>query len=368
MNENSKAERLQPIGFVIFYLGVVPLILLRCKYNAKNDIMGALQFSLPSLNAEGFQNNFYDNLPDPSFDEYADDYKQKYLAAYHKRSRSMCVTLDLSIRHFKAFQRHIGGTLRTSQINKEVLDEFVQFMIYDEELRLNTIQNFLQSIKRLLTRAQQNYCKVDMSFKESKIRVVHPFKIALSEHELAMIYCCKGLTKPQQEVRDLFILSCFTGLRYSDAARLSRHNIQGNMIKIMTQKTKATVLIPIFYYTREILEKYEYNLPKARCIQYFNLALKVVCKKVGLTRLVEYDELIGDKIQTISRPLYKEISSHTARRTFVTTMLRNGVDALVIKEITGHKSLASFAMYDKTTQIEKVLTIPMRGLFSCPIK
>ena len=325
--------------------------------------MGALQFDLP-LNTTGLRSSIYDSLPDYVFNECATAYLNKFLETYRNRKRSTRVTIDLTIRHFVGFQKWIGETFMTSQIDKEVLDQYVQYLVYEKDLKANTVQNFLGTIKRILTRIQQSYIKVDISFKESKVKLIHPYKVALTEQELAAIFCFEDLTVPLQEVRDLFILSCFTGLRYSDASRLSAHNIKDNLISIMTKKTKASVLIPIFTYTRLILEKYNYNLPHARCIQYFNKALKVVCKKVGLTRKIEYEEVKGDDIRVVSRPLYQEISSHTARRTFITTMLRNNVDALVIREITGHKSLASFALYDKTTQKEKIAKVPMRGLYS----
>ena len=55
----------------------------------------------------------------------------------------------------------------------------------------------------------------------------------------------------------------------------------------------------------------------------------------------------GKEINEENIPFYKRISSHTARRSFITIMLNQGVPAKVIMSITGHTSLSVFIAYYK---------------------
>jgi len=57
--------------------------------------------------------------------------------------------------------------------------------------------------------------------------------------------------------RDLFLVGCWTGLRYSDYSRLNvEEHIHGDFIDILTKKTNTQVAIEITEELRKIMEKY----------------------------------------------------------------------------------------------------------------
>ena len=65
------------------------------------------------------------------------------------------------------------------------------------------------------------------------------------------------------KVRDLFIIGCFTGLRFSDLIQLRQENIinDGNLARIRTQKTGEIVVIPLNKHVKQILTKYNGKIP-----------------------------------------------------------------------------------------------------------
>lgn len=64
-------------------------------------------------------------------------------------------------------------------------------------------------------------------------------------------------------VRDLFLVGCWTGLRFSDFSRIAPENIKGDFIEIETQKTAEPVVIPIHTTVKQIMKKYKGKYPNS---------------------------------------------------------------------------------------------------------
>jgi integrase len=74
----------------------------------------------------------------------------------------------------------------------------------------------------------------------------------------------------KETIRDYFVISCCIALRYSDVIRIRKEYIKDGFIEMNTIKTGTPVIIPISTLVQNILDKYNYNLPKAPCNQIFN--------------------------------------------------------------------------------------------------
>jgi integrase len=89
--------------------------------------------------------------------------------------------------------------------------------------------------------------------------------VYLNEKELAVIYALDlSDDKQLEEIRDVFITGCFTGLRYSDLSTLSPEHVDletGN-INLKQRKVHKAVVIPMIDYVPDILKKYNYDLKK----------------------------------------------------------------------------------------------------------
>ena len=76
--------------------------------------------------------------------------------------------------------------------------------------------------------------------------------------------------------------------------------------------------------------------------------MKEVCRIAGITEETSITHTIAGKRTKENFPKYELVSAHTARRSFATNMFESGVPALVIMQITGHKTEKAFLSYIKT--------------------
>jgi integrase len=162
-----------------------------------------------------------------------------------------------------------------------------------------------------------------------------------------------------ENVRDLFVFGCYTGLRFSDftAVKLQDIDLEEKLIEIQTQKTKELVAIPIYPITEQIIAKYkdktQNSLPTPISNQKFNIYIKEVAQRLNTlnTQISEELWLNGKKVvRTVSK--WEKVSSHTARRSFATNMFILGYRAQMIMKITGHRTESSFMAYLKMSPRE----------------
>ena len=152
------------------------------------------------------------------------------------------------------------------------------------------------------------------------------------------------------KVRDTFVFCCYTGLRYSDAAKLSRADIGDGYIDIVTQKTSDRIRIELNAHSSAILERYKNDTYGDHALpMYSNQRSNVILKEIGElcnisapVRIVSYS---GSRRSEKVLPKWQLLSFHAARRTFVVTALQLGIPAEVIIRWTGHKNFDALKPY-----------------------
>ena len=150
-------------------------------------------------------------------------------------------------------------------------------------------------------------------------------------------------------MRDLFLVGCFTGLRFSDFSILKTDQIKDGYIEIKEQtKTGNPVVIPIHKVVQNIINKHDGNLPRAITNQKFNQYLKEVGIKVPSLHN-HFDTTITKGGLKISKRLkkYELLTTHSARRSFATNEYLNGTPTITIMAITGHRTEKAFMRYIK---------------------
>jgi len=181
--------------------------------------------------------------------------------------------------------------------------------------------------------------------------------VYLTNEEIDMLYNLP-LTGIQASCRDLFLIGCYTALRYSDSSTLTLWDISAGYIVKRTQKTQAAVTIPIHPRVREILHKYQ-GAPKVN-ISTLNQQIKPICLAAGIRDKVA---ITTNRI-TEYREKWELVSSHTARRSGATNMFLAGIPILSIMKITGHKSEKVFLNYIRITNLENAKLIQDNSFFS----
>lgn len=197
--------------------------------------------------------------------------------------------------------------------------------------------------------------------KKIKVRLMKSDKVYLSVEELTKIQDLHIKSDPLDRVRDLFIFSCWTGIRYSDLSKFKESNIQQindiYCLIFVSQKTGIKSVVPLTNICLKILEKYNGSLPYVPSDQKYNEMIKTVCELSGINNIVHLSKLEGESRVPYSVPKYKVISSHTARRSFVTNMSKLGLTTKQISLMTGHTQERIVDIYDKTKSEDNAVLV-----------
>lgn len=269
------------------------------------------------------------------------------------KTRATVQTYVTALGHLKGFEKEDGCKIDFETIT---LDWFYRFMTYlrRKNMKTNTLAKNIGVLKVFMSEGEALGYHTNLAFKTKRFSVSQELveTVYLTDEDVLKIYNTDVADNTNLEnVKDAFVLACFTGLRFSDFSTLKPEHfktIDGELyIKKMTLKTKEEVIIPLHDIVLEILEKYKGKpggVPKVPCNPVFNKVVKVAGRLAGLTekgKLASFPE----------KELCECISSHTGRRTFATNAYLSGVPVLDIMRITGHKTEKSFLRYVRLSRL-----------------
>ena len=277
----------------------------------------------------------------------------------NKKNKSISYKSQYKVlmKHVNDFSDKYDCAIYTNSVTEDFIEDFIGYL-RDKNMRNNTVKGLIEKIKAMTKKAGNYGYAVNRTFDEISVPEEDTCSIALSMNEITRIYYYTGLTKKQEKIRDLFIVGCLTGMRYSDYSTLTSDNIQKDIIIKKTKKTGVTVHVPVHSYIKELLEKYNGELPRDISIQHFNRSIKTICKKIGLTDKVVFTRTVGHNVVTDTYEMWQVISSHTARRSAATNMYNSGrMKTLQIMLITGHTTEKNFFRYIKIGREENAKNI-----------
>lgn len=266
-------------------------------------------------------------------------------------------------KHLISFAKHQGKKdFLFSEINEQFYGDFVEYLTHKEytvktirgeevnetkQYTLNSVGKYIRALKVMISSAKNS--EADTSnfyvFNEDVDNVY------LNETELQLLKDFDFISTPHLDrVRDWFLLLAWTGSRFSDLDKIGKSNIKGNTITYRQQKTNTLVTIPLHPVVTDILQKYNYKMPDVISNQKFNDYIKDVCKLAQIDGSETFTRTVGGKLVTETKPKHDLVSSHTCRRSFCTNMYLRGLDTLMIRSISGHKTEKSFLKYIKVSQ------------------
>ena len=253
--------------------------------------------------------------------------------------------------YLQQFEKHIGRKLDFPDLDKAVMQSFVAYL-QGLNLATNTIAHKIISLKALLREAVERELTDNTRWQGFRHATEETEAVALDEEELEKIRTCDLSHTPHlAEIRDLFLMECWTGLRFSDIIRLRPEHIQGDFVVIQQQKTNNYVTIPIHPVFREIWDRYG-GIPLTISNQKFNDHIKEVCQLAGINESVLKSITKGGRKITTQYEKWQLVSSHTGRRSFATNLYKSGFPSISIMQITGHKTEAAFLKYIRVTPDE----------------
>ncbi len=275
--------------------------------------------------------------------------------------------------------KHYRQTLRLleeyrDQLRKEILFDMVDLAFYEGFIRFlqgkgygtNTIGGFIKNLKVFLNEALDRGLTRNVDFKNRRFKTLEEpsESIYLSEAEIKTLYELDLSGNPRLDrVRDLFVIGCYTGLRFSDLIQLKDANLTGNgqMARVMTEKTRELVIIPLHGYIKAILRKHGGVPPETISNQKMNDYLKELGELAGIDEPVTIHSTRGGERISETFQKWELITVHTARRSFATNDYLRDVPTISIMKITGHRTEKAFLKYIKISQEDnanKLLTHP----------
>ncbi len=173
---------------------------------------------------------------------------------------------------------------------------------------------------------------------KAKLKIVE--REFLTEEEIQKIIELDLKMERLDQVRDIFVFCCFTGLAYADVKKLNRGDISvgadgEEWVKTKRSKTDTRSNIPILPIAKVIIEKYQDN----ELLKEKDLVLPVLSNQKMNAYIKEIATLAG---------ITKNLTFHLARHTFATTVtLTNGVPIESVSKMLGHTNLKTTQHYAK---------------------
>ncbi len=249
---------------------------------------------------------------------------------------------------YRTAKKHIGDYLLKEYNRKDipVKDVNHQFIIgfeyYLKTVRKcghNTALKYVVNFKKIIRIAYANDFITKDPFVNYKVRLKKVEREFLTSEEIQSLMNIEFKVQRLEQVRDIFVFCCFTGLAYADVKKLSSDDINKgidgeNWINTARTKTKSKANIPILPTAQMILDKYTES-PLLRN----DHVLPVLTNQKMNAYLKEIADLSG---------ITKNLTTHLARHTFATTVtLTNGVSIESVSKMLGHRNLRTTQHYAK---------------------
>jgi len=237
------------------------------------------------------------------------------------------------VKHVERFIKHKykRDDLSIKEVNPVFIRDFEFYLKTTRKCCNNTAVKYIKNFKKIVRIALSNgWLKAD-PFANIKFHLDDVDLDFLTEEELNKVMNKHFDIERLEQVKNIYLFCCFTGLAFVDVKSLSYSDIQdvnGKLwIKKRRQKTKNWCNIPILEPAIQIMNKYK-NHPD--CIKNDRI-LPVLTNQKMNAYLKEIADLCG---------INKKLSTHTARHTFATTVtLANHISIEVVSKMLGHSSI-----------------------------
>lgn len=228
-------------------------------------------------------------------------------------------------------------------VTKETIQEYITYLTKIKKRKPTTVNNLISILKSYFIYAVEKEYIQKSPMASFGYRKIPSSRVFLTKSEIDQLANCELSSKALSYVRDCYLLSCWTGLSYSDLRSLSLSElvtISDRMwIYKSRKKTHVPFDIPLVPPALALISEYAdkehpfdpifKELPQnCTC----NRHLKEIAKEAGIVKLLTF---------------------HTARHTFATMALSEGVSMESVSKMLGHASITTTAIYARITN-EKV--------------
>lgn len=297
-------------------------------------------------------------------DKYVADIKSGVLLNHGKPFAKGSVRgIKLYTGYFKKYA--IEHRLSWDRVDDGFLDSYITHL-RSLDFKDNTITRCIKMVKVVMKKSMKAGLHSNASYVDFKATYQDVDTIALTPGEMALILKAK-LDNHLKVERDRFYLSYNLLLRFGDSIDLDKRDIRKKggkvFVSLMHEKTKTTVVIPLFPESLAILKKYNYKLPPTSNYEA-NWKLKDIGKAAKITTPHTITTVNAGKIVKQTLPKYKFITTHTARRSMATNLYLAGFDLKEIQLMGGWRSMAVLEKYLKIDKLQNAIKAGAHPFFN----
>jgi site-specific recombinase XerD len=249
---------------------------------------------------------------------------------------------ETSLEHIRSFIKHNYNLndIPIKEVNLAFVNDFDFYLRSVKNCNNNSTIKYVRNLGKIIKSCYANEWIQRDPFLNYKGKVKEVEREFLSKEEINTIYLKDFSASRLNQVKDIFIFCCFTGLAYIDVFQLKKSNVEIGIdgkkwIFTHRQKTDSPSRIPLLQIPEEIISKYSDH---PQCVNEGRL-LPVLSNQKMNSYLKEIADVCG---------INKELTFHIARHTFATTItLTNGVPIESVSKMLGHKSLRTTQHYAK---------------------
>lgn len=289
-------------------------------------------------------------------DEYAK-------AKRNKVSKATITVIESMKGHLQAFEKFRGSPITFESFDFNFYDAYIDFLTFEYVqprfkkkivgMKLNTIGKTIKHLKMFIKDRIKRKIIDPIDLTDYKVPEEETDAIYLTYDEIATIYY-KDLSAYPYLIpyRDLFVLACLTGLRFSDFSTLTPEDLRNDRIYKKQAKSDHWVVIPLKDVAKEIFtEQFKADIPKVSNVD-FNANIKIIGKLAGISQLIKFTHKRGNKQIEETKAKCDWITAHTARRSFCTNEFLAGTPVKLIMMISGHKNEKDFYRYIRISKEE----------------
>ncbi|WP_297909656.1 site-specific integrase [uncultured Parabacteroides sp.] len=272
------------------------------------------------------------------FEQHNDQYKKKVGAGEATpKTYSRYELTKLRLTEYMKDEYRVSD-LPIRQINKVFIENFYLYIIKNHDCSPNTAMKFIQRFRTVINFAQGTGLITADPFANYKLKFEYIERGYLDKDEISRICNKDFASKRLEQVRDIFIFSCMTGLAYADTRALHPRHIgrtsEGRRyIRIRRAKTDVEAFIPLHPIAGQILELYN-TTDDDRPV--FPLPVRDVL----------WYEVHG---MGVALGMKENLSYHMARHSFGTLTLTAGIPIESIARMMGHTNIDSTQVYAQVT-------------------
>ena len=252
-----------------------------------------------------------------------------------------------SVKHLTAFLKAKYGRndIEIKSLNHEFIVDFEYYLKSTCKCSGISAAKYIKHLKKIVNHCLANHWLTTNPFSRFKSSAKAKERTYLTTEELGKIISKELSVERLQQVRDIFVFCCYTGLSYADVQKLKQSEVATGIdgeqwIFTIRQKTEIASRIPLLPVALKIIKQYK-DHPQCN---YKDLLLPVLSNQKMNAYLKEIADLCG---------IQKHLTFHLARHTFATTVtLSNGVPIETVSKMLGHTLLKTTQHYAKILDIK----------------